>query len=422
MRITILTVGSRGDVEPYVALGVGLQTAGHTVRLATHSHFDAFVRNRGLGFMPVEGDPLAILENETGQRWLESGRNPYAFVRRMLDAIRPIAWQILNDYWKACQDADLILYSVLAAVAANSISEKLRLPAYPAYLQHVHPTRSYPSPMAMPLLRLGGIYNRLTYPLGEQFIWHLVRPLINQWREQNLALPRFSWKSPLQKILKRRALCLYGFSPAVLPKPPDWGDDVHITGYWFIRKPEDWQPPARLIDFLDSGPPPVSIGFGSMTGRKPEELTEIALGALAKSRHRGVLLTGWGGLSEADLPDDVFKIESAPHDWLFPRMSAVVHHGGTGTTAAGLRAGIPSIVVPFFGDQPFWGWRVTELGVGPKPIPRKRLSIGRLAAAITEATSSTEMQHRAAALGEKIQVEDGVAQAVATIDRHLATG
>ncbi|NIO04363.1 MAG: glycosyltransferase [Proteobacteria bacterium] len=420
MRITILTVGSRGDVEPYVALGVGLQASGHEVQLATHTRFEAFAQSRGLGFSPVQGDPLAILGDEPGRMWLESGQNPYAFVRRMLDAMKPVAWEILNDFWAACQNTDIILYSVLAAFAATSIAEKLAIPSCPAYLQHVHPTRSYPSPMAMPLSPLGGIYNRLTYPLGEQIVWHLVRRLTNHWRQETLGLPRLPFRSTFGKMLKRHPLCLYGFSPNVLPKPPEWGAEVSVTGYWFLEKPADWQPPAALVDFLQSGPPPVSIGFGSMTSRKPEEISEIALQALAGSRQRGLLLTGWGGLSHADLPDDVFKIDSVPYDWLFPQMSAVVHHGGTGTTGAGLRAGVPSVIVPFFADQPFWAWRVRELRVGPRPIPQKKLSAEQLTAAIHETTSNREMKMRAAALGQRIQAEDGVAQAVAALNHHLA--
>jgi UDP:flavonoid glycosyltransferase YjiC (YdhE family) len=166
------------------------------------------------------------------------------------------------------------------------------------------------------------------------------------------------------------------------------------------------------VDFLQSGPPPVYIGFGSMAGRDPERRAEIALEALKRSGQRGVLLTGWGGLQPRDLPDDVYAVDSVPHDWLFPQMAAVVHHGGAGTTAAGLRAGTPTVIVPFFGDQPFWGRRVAELGVGPAPIPQKQLSVERLAAAIRTAAGDPAMRARAQELGRRIRQEDGVARAV----------
>ncbi|MCP4593378.1 MAG: glycosyltransferase family 1 protein, partial [bacterium] len=155
------------------------------------------------------------------------------------------------------------------------------------------------------------------------------------------------------------------------PKPSDWGEQAHVTGYWFLDHVSDWQPPADLVRFLESGPPPVYVGFGSMMSRRAEQTTRITLDALKQSGQRGLIATGWGALSQSDLPDEVFLIESVPHDWLFPRTAAVVHHGGAGTTGAGLRAGVPGIVVPFGGDQPFWARRVEALGVGPAPIPRK---------------------------------------------------
>jgi sterol 3beta-glucosyltransferase len=419
LRITILTLGSRGDVEPYVALGVGLKAAGHHIRLATHACFEPMVCDSALDFFLIAGDPRGTLEGEAGQKWLETGKNPFTFMNRMMDAAKPFMWQVLNDYWSASQDTDLILFPVLAALPAMSIAEKLEITALSAYLQHVHPSRSYPIAIAVPLPSLGGMYNRVTYPVGGQLFWQFMRPLINRWRVETLNLPPYPLKGPFREWLKRRAPCFYGFSPSVVPKAQEWGDEVHITGYWFHETPIDWQPPASLVDFLESGPAPVFVGFGSMTGRNPEEVTAMILKALAQIRQRGLLLTGWGGLGDADLPDSVHKIDSAPFDWLFPHVAAVVHHGGAGTTGAGLRAGIPNIVVPFFGDQHFWGWRVQELGAGPKPIPHRKLSAEQLASAIQESIVNKEMQSRAAKLGQQIRSEDGVANAVEAIGRYL---
>ena len=164
----------------------------------------------------------------------------------------------------------------------------------------------------------------------------------------------------------------------------------------------------------------VYVGFGSMTGNDPERLTTITLEALRLSGRRGVLLSGWAGLAEGDLPDSVLRLDAVPHDWLFPRMAVVVHHGGVGTTHVGLRAGVPNVVVPFFGDQPFWGDRVQALGAGPRPIPRDELTAERLAAAIETATSDGAMRARAAEVGQKIQAERGVEEAVAIVNRYLA--
>jgi len=212
---------------------------------------------------------------------------------------------------------------------------------------------------------------------------------------------------------------LYCYSPAVVPKPPDWSEHAHVTGYWFLDHAPDWQPPADLVDFLESGPPPIYVGFGSMTSRDPERMSRIVLDALSQSGQRGVIATGLGGLSQSDLPDEVFMTETVPHDWLFPRMAAVVHHGGAGTTGAGLRAGVPSIIAPVSNDQPFWARRVKALGAGPAPIPHKGLTADRLAHAISVAVTDESIRKRAAELGETIRAEDGVVNAVRIINHTL---
>ena len=238
----------------------------------------------------------------------------------------------------------------------------------------------------------------------------------NSQRPEQKPAPQFP-PVPFAALEQPGRTILYGYSPLVLPPPTDWGDSVHVTGYWFLEPPAEWAPPADLVHFLQSGPPPVYIGFGSMVNSKPEETTKLVLQALARTGQRGVLSAGWGGLQQADLPETVFMIGSIPFSWLFPQMAAVVHHGGAGTTSIGLWAGIPAIVTPFMGDQPFWGQRVYELGVGPKPIPRRRLTIDRLAEAIRCAVTDTAMQQAAASLGERIRAEDGIARAVAVIEQ-----
>jgi sterol 3beta-glucosyltransferase len=198
-----------------------------------------------------------------------------------------------------------------------------------------------------------------------------------------------------------------------------WSEHARVTGYWFLDHPPDWQPPADLVDFLESGPPPIYIGFGSLKSRGAEKAGRIVLDALRQSGHRGVIAIGGGGLSESDLPDEVFAVGSVPHDWLFPRMAAVVHHGGAGTTGAELRAGVPSVIVPVTNDQPFWGRRVRALGVGPAPIPRRRLTADRLARAICIAVTDESIRKRGAELGETIRAEDGVGNAVRIVNQAL---
>jgi UDP:flavonoid glycosyltransferase YjiC (YdhE family) len=229
-----------------------------------------------------------------------------------------------------------------------------------------------------------------------------------------LGLPPAPFWGPDNAALLQDSI-LYGFSPSVIPKPVDWDSNIHVTGYWLLDSGSDWTPPSDLVEFLEGGTPPVYIGFGSMSNRNPEETANLCLQALAQTKQRAIMLSGWGGLQKANLPDTVFMIDSVPHSWLFPRVGAVVHHGGAGTTAAGLRAGVPSIIIPFFGDQLFWGQRIAELGVGPEPIPRKKLTVKRLAQAIQQAVTDESMRQRAFNLGAQIQAEDGIAGAVAVV-------
>jgi UDP:flavonoid glycosyltransferase YjiC (YdhE family) len=205
----------------------------------------------------------------------------------------------------------------------------------------------------------------------------------------------------------------------VFPRPPHWPPWYHLTGYWLLDQSADWQPPAQLAEFLEAGPPPVSIGFGSMPMVDQERLTTIAVEALRQTGQRGLLLAGWGGLGRGDLPDDVLRVDDVPHDWLFPRVAAAVHHGGAGTTAASLSAGVPTVTVPFITDQTYWGTRVAELGVGPPPIRPEHLTTARLTAAIRQVTTDQAMRERAANLGKQLKQEDGVACAVEIIEHYL---
>jgi sterol 3beta-glucosyltransferase len=424
MRVALVTLGSLGDVYPFVALGLGLKAAGHDVLVVTHTLFEQIVRERGLHFAPVDIDPRTLLENEEGRSWLDTGGNALLFFRQFSRIAELLIRQALADCWRACQGSEAIVFSTIGFCIIYPIAEKLGVPSFMAAPYPVTPSRAFASPYFpvepgwLPFGR--GYYNRQTHLLAIHAFWQLVRPAVNRVLREVLDMPPFSQGWLLSQVQQGRIIVLYAYSPSIVPPPPDWGDWNHVTGYWFLDHERDWEIPTDLMDFLASGPAPVYIGFGSMNSRNPQEMTEIVLKALARSRQRGILLTGWGGLNRADLPENVFKIEAVPHDWLFPQVAAVVHHGGSGTTGAGLRAGIPTVIIPFFGDQPFWGHRVYKLGVGPRPIPRKRLSVERLADAISTAAGDASMRARAAALGEYIRAEDGVARAVEILERYLA--
>lgn len=415
-QITILAVGSRGDVQPYCALALGLQRAGHQVRIATHSNFEAFVSHQGLDFTPIAGDFNQLLQSEEGQKLLAGQRS-----KLLSDELFQ---QQMADAWASCQGTDVIIFNPLATWGYN-IAEKLAVPCFMAATMPLSPTRAFPflNFAIASTTPFSNIRNYASYLLMEFLFWQQQRKQVNLFRLQTLGLPPLPFLGARFRSKKPHNLSplpvLYGFSPLVVPQPPDWSDLIDVTGFWFLDQEKDYQPPKELLDFLDDGPPPVSIGFGSMTIQNPQLVTKLVIEALEDSQQRGILLSGWAGIGNVKLPNHVFVIDSVPHDWLFPRMAAVVHHGGASTTACGLWAGVPSIIVPFFADQPAWGQRLAELGVSPPPLPYKELSVKRLAVAIQRAVSDEAMSEQAIALGKRIRAEDGVARAVEAFHRCL---
>jgi sterol 3beta-glucosyltransferase len=416
MRITMIALGSQGDVQPYVALGKGLKAAGHQIRLMTHANFERLVTGQGLEFFPVKGNVQEIVESPEMRRLLEKGNfiaiNAYT---AKLAKEAAIDWAQAGVI--ACQSANLIIAGVGGLNIAIALAEKLKIPVLQAYLFPFTPTKKFPGILFPPsLAKLGGNVNWLSHQLVRQIMWQGFRNADRLSRQQVLNLPAAPFWGPYQSPVLQRYPVVYGFSESVIPQPADWRK-TEIAGYWFLDATDDWTPPQNLLEFLNNGAPPVYIGFGSMGMRQPEETANLVLEAIARTGQRAILQSGWGGLRTANVPDNVLLIDSVPHAWLFPRMSAVVHHGGAGTTAAGLRAGVPSIVIPFFGDQPFWGQQVTNLGVGPAPILRKKLTVDKLAQAIDRAVTDPVMRQRAADLGSKIQAENGIAHVVALIDQ-----
>jgi sterol 3beta-glucosyltransferase len=360
-----------------------------------------------LEFCSIGGSIESMLQNPEWRDTLE-GANFLKIVARMNQEMAAIMPDLLRD-------ADLIVGGV-SGLAGFSIAEKFNIPVIQAYLFPITPTRAFPGPLT-PELPLGRLLNPLSFYVVRQMLWQSGR-IGDVTIRKALGMPRASFWGPYRAFRQKRIPVLYGYSRHVLPRPDDWDDLHHVTGYWFLDPPASWTPPADLVDFLRAGAAPVYIGFGSMGSRDPEAAARLALRALELSGQRGIIASGWGGMSQTDLPDSVYMIQSAPHSWLFPQMAAVVHHGGAGTTGAGLRAGVPSIIVPFMADQPFWGQRVMDAGVGPAWIPRRQLTAERLAQAIQQAVSDTGMRQRAADLGEKIRAEDGVGQAVALIEAY----
>ncbi|MCC6607605.1 MAG: glycosyltransferase family 1 protein [Anaerolineae bacterium] len=417
MQIVIIALGSRGDVQPYVALGKGLHAAGHQVRLMTHDAFEPLVTAHGLEFKIARGNVQAVADSPEMQALLEKG-NFLAINAYTAQAAQKAALEWAEDGLAACQGADLIVAGIGGLFIGLSLAEKLNRPLLQAYYVPFTPTSAFAGALLpKPLPGVLGWLNRFSHHAVRQIMWQGSRKADRLARQQVLGLPKAPFFGPFGAAQTRGLPILYGFSPAVIAPPADWPRLAQVTGYWFLEAETEWMPPPALVDFLAAGPPPVYVGFGSMTNRKPEETAALVIAALQQTNQRAVLLSGWGGLRGGDLPDSIFMLDAAPHDWLLPRMAAVVHHGGAGTTAAGLRAGVPSIVVPFFADQPFWGHRVAQLGVGPAPIPRAQLTVERLAVAIETAVTNQPMRQRAAELGAKIRAEAGVVNAVTIVQK-----
>jgi len=414
--IVIFTIGTQGDVRPCVALGQGLRRAGYPVRIATSGNFAPLVREAGLEFFPLTADFQAMLEAD--RSIAEQGLNLRAMARIFRQRYAQWAEHWAEEGMTASAGAGLLIGVSNSTLLAKALSEKRGVPFAIARLQPLTPSRLQP-PMV-----LSGSRDRLPGPLSLAahhllwlLVWHVMRPAINDIVRPRLGLPRYPWHGPYLGRHALEAKVLNGFSGQVLARPADWPDSSQLTGYWFFDPPA-WTPPAGLADFLAAGPKPVYIGFGSMVSSSAAEFTRIVLDGVRKSGRRAVLAAGWGGLEldEGALDEQIYGLRQAPHDWLFPRMAGAVHHGGAGTTAAAVRAGIPSAVVPFYGDQPFWARCLQRRGVAPPALDRRRLDADALAAALI-AMQQPQMLREADALGRAIRAEDGVGEAVRLL-RH----
>ncbi|KFY43602.1 hypothetical protein V494_01902 [Pseudogymnoascus sp. VKM F-4513 (FW-928)] len=420
LNVVIQVVGSRGDVQPFVALGRELKGKyGHRIRLATHGTFKKFVEENGLEFFEIGGDPTELMafmvKNPGLIPGMKSLKEGEVGKRR-----RGIA-QILEGCWKSCADAKeateessieakggakvapFIAHAIIAnppSFAHIHCAQKLRIPLHIMFTMPWSATLDFPHPLAniKSTNASGSMTNEMSYTLVDMMTWQGLGDIINNFRRETLELP----------------------SPALIPKPKDWGPHISISGFYFLSSPSDYQPDAELADFLAAGPPPVYIGFGSIVVDDPNAMTKLIFDAVRKTGQRALVSKGWGGLGgdELDKPEGVFMIGNCPHDWLFKHVSCVVHHGGAGTMSAGIALGRPTVIVPFFGDQPFWGAMVARAGAGPLPVPYKSLTADGLANSILEALKPETLE-RARELGELIREEDGCKSGAESFHAHL---
>ena len=412
MKITILTYGSRGDVEPFVELGKGLIKAGYQVRLAAPKKFKPLVSGNQIEFISFPGDPQQLVQDlvdQAGGSWL-------GMVSEMSSFVLPLGAEVSQLAYTACRDADLIIHSFLLTNTGFEIAREMDIPDISAQTFPVFTnTGAFPAPVA-PDLPLGDIYRKLTHALVTQTFWQGSRIIYRRIRKELPELPPLTswpfdphntWKTPI----------LYAFSPQIVPRPADWPDGVYITGYWFSANEIDWKPDAQLTRFLENGPAPIAVAFGSTSTSKITGVYHKVVEALRRTDQRGIII----GKKPRELgSQNVFWHEEyIPYTWLFKHSNAVIHHGGAGTTGKALQAGIPNIILPFTSDQPFWGRQVHQLGVGPKPLFPRKLDAGQLASAIDSAVNNPTLRERAKAIGRAIRTEDGVSQAVKIIQSYI---
>ncbi|KAI9305715.1 hypothetical protein BJ944DRAFT_255750 [Cunninghamella echinulata] len=374
---------------------------GHRCRIATHDEFKDWIEEHNIEFRSVGGDPSELMFKV----WID---------------------ELLELSWKACQGTDVLIESPSAMIGVH-MAEKLRVPYFRAFPMPMTRTRSFPHPFATPNSPKGRLYNDMTYVLFDHAVWHAIASRTNSFRKKTLGLPPTTyenleiWKIPY----------IYSFSTSIVPSPLDWMDWIHCTGYWFLDNPQTgWKPDEKLISFLDSNDkrPIVYIGFGSIIVSDPQEIIRIIIESVLLSNVRAIVSEGWSTRNSQDNnkqhepslleqhPNVILSVKSVPHDWLFPKVRAVIHHGGAGTTAAGLRAGRPTVVKPFFADQFFWGERVEEMGIG---ICVKNLTVESLSAALRRISTDESMLKEANIVGEKIRSETGVDTAIQCIYRDM---
>ncbi|KAI5805778.1 hypothetical protein EDC01DRAFT_785835 [Geopyxis carbonaria] len=453
LNIVIMVIGSRGDVQPFIAVAKELQKDGHRVRLATHGAFREFVGGHDIEFFEVGGDPSELMAFMVKNPGLVP--NVESIKAGEIAKRREQMYEMFLGFWRSCiepcdgytrrknrkssasartessasshsssgsdsedyetEDDDVEPF-VADAIIANPPSfahvhcaEKLGVPLHLMFTFPYSPTQEIPHPLAfIQNSNLGSDYtNAITYPMVEMMTWQGLGDLVNRFREKTLFLEPVATLWAPGMISRLKVPFTYMWSPALIPKPADWGAHIDITGFVFLDQTKDYKPPDELQKFLDAGEPPVYIGFGSIVVDDPDELTNMIFEAVKATGVRALVSKGWGGLGgESDVPENIFMLGNTPHDWLFSRVSAVVHHGGAGTTAIGLKLGRPTLVVPFFGDQPFWGAMIANAGAGAEPVPHKDLTADKLADGIRFLLKDSTKE-KAAEISARINNADG---------------
>jgi sterol 3beta-glucosyltransferase len=409
-RIVILTYGSRGDVEPFVALGHRLMLEGYSVCLVAPKPFVAFANEYGLEFSAIESDP-----DELGQMFAnQAGINWFKMISSMAQHVMPIARDAFRTIKTAAQDADMIIHSFLLTDAGHTLAVQQGIPEISAQFFPVFlPTGDFPA-VALPDLPLGKLYRRGLHSINTTMFRNSARFMFKRLRQISPELPELApW--PFSGPVENQPPILFAYSQYVLPHPDDWPANAHVTGFWQLPIPADWSPPSDLAIFLSEGPAPIYFGPGSMRSEKLHLLLEMVITAARKLEKRVVL-----GVSSEDIPaplkgKDIISAKGVPHRWLFPQMSYIMHHGGAGTSGAAVASGVPNSGIPFSVDQTFWAKRLYQLGVGPSAPTAKKITVEDVERMMRDGTKNPDYRIRTEQIKEKITKEDGIGAAIRII-------
>jgi len=408
-KVVITAVGSRGDTAPMIAIGSRLREAGHEVTLTAFTVFFDLIAESGLRYLPHD---LGVDEGVT----VSDVQDP---VKALMQFLSPKGIQHAGEaLLETLKDepADILLLSPFAEFAGHQLAEARGIPSIGVRLQPMSTTAAYP-PSVLGAWSAGPAFNRVAGRFGAAAIDRVYRKPVAAFRQQ-LGLPRVSAKALRRRRTEAEWPILHGYSPLVAPRPQDWRPGLDVVGYWWPPRPLGWEPPEELVRFLAAGPPPVYVGFGSLPMPKgeSERVAGVIADALRKAKVRGIVQAGWANLAVSS--DDVITIGEVPHDWLFDHVGAVVHSCGAGTTAAGLRAGVPAVAIPNAGgDQRFWARRLKELGVSAATLSRPKMTADALAAAITTAMTEPGLRANAKAVSAKLADEDGTDAVMAAVER-----
>lgn len=399
--ITIICAGSRGDFQPYVALAQRLKILGEEVRISGFSQFENFVRGYGIDYVPIEVDYEELGVDPKMLKQAGSADNPLKMILTF-NKMKKYGAQIAKQTYDSLEGSELIVYHP-GCVIGYFAAQEMNIPSVLATPFPMNKTEEYLSLVTYGKARPTKINKKISYKMIQGMLWLASSNTVKQhWKERFGRLPK-NFKSPYEKISKYH-IAMVSCSNFVFPRPKDWDKNIYQSGYWFVEENKEYKPSKEIEAFINNREKPVYIGFGSVfDSDEKDKIVRIIIDALKKCGKRGII----SGMGKVDnLPDNIISVDGIPHTWLFEKVSVVCHHGGAGTTAAGFRAGVPSVIIPFSNDQFAWAHRAFDLGVGSKPIYKKDLTADKLAEGINYALNN-DMIERAEMLSKNIALEDG---------------